>query len=106
MFIGHPYSCSAFKKPKDILEELLEPSIEHKRLRAFKLFEKRFEKDNYFRDHCGTCALVTSSGYLRKSKAGPYIDKHQCVLRTNNSPVSGYESDIGHRTTHRYLQVW
>ena len=91
-----------FNHSRNILEEMLEPTIEHRGLRAFRLFEKRFNKDSFWRDHCRTCALVTSSGYLEGSRSASVIDSHQCVLRTNDSPVLGFEKDIGYRTTHRY----
>ena len=90
-----------FEPSRNILEEMLDPTIEHRGLREFRLFEERFKEDSFWRDHCKTCALVTSSGYLDGSRSASAIDSHQCVLRTNDSPVLGFEKDVGHRTTHR-----
>ena len=90
-----------YNPPRNILEDMLDPTVEHRGFRAFRLFEKRFEEDSFLREHCETCALVTSSGYLEGSKSASAIDSHQCVLRTNDSPVLGFESDVGNRTTHR-----
>ncbi|XP_013862038.1 alpha-N-acetylgalactosaminide alpha-2,6-sialyltransferase 6 isoform X2 [Austrofundulus limnaeus] len=53
--------------------------------------------------HCGNCALVTSSSHVLSSQAGEEIDRTECVIRMNDAPTLGYESDIGHRTTLRVV---
>lgn len=53
--------------------------------------------------HCRTCALVTSSGQLIGGKRGEEIDQSECVIRTNNAPIVGYQQDVGNRTTLRIV---
>lgn len=53
--------------------------------------------------HCHHCALVTSSSHVLGSQAGEEIDRTQCVFRMNNAPTSGYQSDVGNRTTVRVV---
>lgn len=53
--------------------------------------------------HCHECALVTSSSHVLKSKAGEEIDRTECVIRMNDAPTSGYEADVGNRTTLRVV---
>lgn len=53
--------------------------------------------------HCGRCALVTSSSHVLGSGAGPEIDRSECVIRMNDAPTSGFEKDIGNRTTLRVV---
>ncbi|KAF3691005.1 Alpha-N-acetylgalactosaminide alpha-2,6-sialyltransferase 5 [Channa argus] len=53
--------------------------------------------------HCGTCALVTSSGQLTGSKRGEEIDRSECVIRMNDAPSIGYQQDVGRRTSLRVI---
>lgn len=53
--------------------------------------------------HCRTCALVTSSGQLIGGNRGEQIDQSECVIRTNNAPVVGYQQDVGNRTALRIV---
>ncbi|XP_043921252.1 alpha-N-acetyl-neuraminyl-2,3-beta-galactosyl-1,3-N-acetyl-galactosaminide alpha-2,6-sialyltransferase isoform X2 [Protopterus annectens] len=53
--------------------------------------------------HCGQCALVSSSGQMLESQKGEEIDNAECVLRMNNAPTVGYETDVGKRTTLRMV---
>jgi len=55
----------------------------------------------------GTCAVVGSSGLLRGAALGRLIDSHDVVVRVNGAPArgSGYEADVGARTTIRLLHV-
>ncbi|XP_072296152.1 ST3 beta-galactoside alpha-2,3-sialyltransferase 8 [Eucyclogobius newberryi] len=52
---------------------------------------------------CRTCAVVGNSGNLRKSGYGSLIDSHQSVLRMNKALTSGFEQDVGNRSTHHFL---
>lgn len=54
-------------------------------------------------EQCRTCALVSSSGYLRNSSAGARINVADCIFRMNMAPVRGYENDVGNRTTFRFV---
>ncbi|XP_030625164.1 alpha-N-acetylgalactosaminide alpha-2,6-sialyltransferase 6 [Chanos chanos] len=53
--------------------------------------------------HCGRCALVTSSSHVLGSGAGEEIDQTECVIRMNDAPTSGFESDVGNRTSLRVV---
>ncbi|XP_052377595.1 alpha-N-acetylgalactosaminide alpha-2,6-sialyltransferase 6-like [Oncorhynchus keta] len=53
--------------------------------------------------HCHHCALVTSSSHVLGSGAGPEIDHTQCVIRMNDAPTTGFERDVGNRTTLRVV---
>ncbi|KAK6304997.1 alpha-N-acetylgalactosaminide alpha-2,6-sialyltransferase 6 isoform X1 [Coregonus clupeaformis] len=53
--------------------------------------------------HCHHCALVTSSSHVLGSRAGPEIDRTQCVIRMNDAPTTGFERDVGNRTTLRVV---
>lgn len=52
---------------------------------------------------CGSCSLVTNSGYMRRSSLGEEIDQADCVFRMDAAPTVGYERDVGRRTTVRVV---
>ncbi|XP_071847222.1 uncharacterized protein [Apostichopus japonicus] len=52
---------------------------------------------------CDSCAVVSSSGQLVNSSAGKYIDSYPCIIRMNSAPTSGFEEDVGSRTTVRVM---
>uniref|UniRef100_A0AAY4A213 Alpha-N-acetylgalactosaminide alpha-2,6-sialyltransferase 6 n=1 Tax=Denticeps clupeoides TaxID=299321 RepID=A0AAY4A213_9TELE len=52
---------------------------------------------------CGQCALVTSSSHVLGSGAGAEIDRAECVIRMNDAPTTGYEADVGNRTSLRVV---
>ncbi|KAM3841297.1 CMP-N-acetylneuraminate-beta-galactosamide-alpha-2,3-sialyltransferase 2-like isoform 1-T1 [Vipera latastei] len=52
---------------------------------------------------CGTCAVVGNSGRLKGSKYGEKIDSHKFVMRMNTAQVTGFEEDVGTRTTHHFM---
>ncbi|XP_067825973.1 alpha-N-acetylgalactosaminide alpha-2,6-sialyltransferase 6 [Heptranchias perlo] len=53
--------------------------------------------------HCGQCALITSSSHLLGSEMGSEIDKTECTIRMNDAPTTGYEKDVGSKTTLRVV---
>lgn len=54
--------------------------------------------------HCGSCALVTSSGHLIGGGRGEEIDRAECVIRMNDAPTTrGYGQDVGRRTSLRVI---
>lgn len=73
--------------------------------------DKNHEKEGYYlietrkklSMHCDACAVVSSSGQLVNSSAGKYIDSYPCVIRMNSAPTSGFEKDVGSRTTVRVM---
>ncbi|XP_078082427.1 alpha-N-acetylgalactosaminide alpha-2,6-sialyltransferase 6-like isoform X2 [Mustelus asterias] len=52
---------------------------------------------------CGQCALITSSSHLLGSELGSQIDKTECTIRMNDAPTTGYEKDVGSKTTLRIV---
>ncbi|KAF6203875.1 hypothetical protein GE061_002210 [Apolygus lucorum] len=50
-----------------------------------------------------TCAIVSNAGALNGSNLGQIIDSHDLVLRFNHAPTTGYEKDVGTKTTIRIL---
>ncbi|XP_034565988.1 alpha-N-acetylgalactosaminide alpha-2,6-sialyltransferase 6 [Notolabrus celidotus] len=52
---------------------------------------------------CHNCALVTSSSHVLGSGSGEEIDRTECVIRMNDAPTMGYESDVGNHTTLRVV---
>ena len=53
-------------------------------------------KEQYY----ASCAVVGSSGTLRRSGYGRFIDAHEMVMRFNGAPAGGgYAADVGSRTT-------
>lgn len=52
---------------------------------------------------CRTCSLVTNSGDLIGSYVGTKIDEADCVIRINNAPTTGFEDDVGRKTTIRIV---
>uniref|UniRef100_A0A3Q3MQ61 Alpha-N-acetylgalactosaminide alpha-2,6-sialyltransferase 6 n=1 Tax=Mastacembelus armatus TaxID=205130 RepID=A0A3Q3MQ61_9TELE len=53
--------------------------------------------------HCHNCALVTSSSHVLGTQAGEEIDHTECVIRMNDAPTLGYETDVGNRTSLRVV---
>ncbi|KAF0878413.1 SIA4A sialyltransferase, partial [Crocuta crocuta] len=52
---------------------------------------------------CRTCAVVGNSRFLRGSGHGFRINQHDMVLRMNQAPVLGFETDVGNKTTMRIM---
>ncbi|KAM9824758.1 CMP-N-acetylneuraminate-beta-galactosamide-alpha-2,3-sialyltransferase 1-like [Neosynchiropus ocellatus] len=54
-------------------------------------------------DRCRTCAVVGNSGNLKGSHYGHLIDSHDIVIRMNRGITTGYEVDVGSKTTHHVM---
>lgn len=52
---------------------------------------------------CDQCAVVSNSGQMIGQKVGKEIDQSSCIWRMNNAPVTGYEDDVGRRTSIRVV---
>jgi hypothetical protein len=53
----------------------------------------------------GSCAVVGAGGQLKGSKKGEEIDRHDTVLRINQSPLHRFKEDVGERTTARIMSM-
>lgn len=53
--------------------------------------------------HCHQCAIVTSSSHLLGTHLGAEIDQTECTIRMNDAPTTGYEADVGNKTTFRVV---
>ncbi|CAM5163554.1 unnamed protein product [Eretmochelys imbricata] len=53
--------------------------------------------------HCHQCVIITSSSHLLGSKLGSEIDQSECTIRMNDAPTTGYEADVGNKTTVRVV---
>uniref|UniRef100_A0A8D3E5T6 CMP-N-acetylneuraminate-beta-galactosamide-alpha-2,3-sialyltransferase 1 n=1 Tax=Scophthalmus maximus TaxID=52904 RepID=A0A8D3E5T6_SCOMX len=54
-------------------------------------------------ERCRTCAVVGNSGNLKGSRYGGRIDSSEFIIRMNQAPTSGFEEDVGTRTTHHVM---
>ncbi|XP_029591088.1 CMP-N-acetylneuraminate-beta-galactosamide-alpha-2,3-sialyltransferase 1 isoform X1 [Salmo trutta] len=72
-----------------------------------KLFQVIPDDDDLYKDagpeRCRTCAVVGNSGNLKGSRYGPLIDSSDVIIRMNMAPTSGFEKDVGSRTTHHVM---
>ncbi|NXN51724.1 SIA7F sialyltransferase, partial [Rynchops niger] len=52
---------------------------------------------------CHQCVIVTSSSHLLGTHLGTAIDGAECTIRMNDAPTTGYELDVGNKTTFRVV---
>ncbi|NXY92599.1 SIA7F sialyltransferase, partial [Alcedo cyanopectus] len=52
---------------------------------------------------CHQCVIVTSSSHLLGTRLGTAIDGAECTIRMNDAPTTGYEVDVGNKTTFRVV---
>lgn len=53
--------------------------------------------------HCHQCVIVTSSSHLLGTHLGTAIDGAECTIRMNDAPTTGYDVDVGNKTTFRVV---
>lgn len=51
----------------------------------------------------GRCAIVGSSGSLKRIPHGQEIDQYDTIIRFNSAPTKGYEHMVGSRTDYRVV---
>uniref|UniRef100_A0A3Q3RNG5 CMP-N-acetylneuraminate-beta-galactosamide-alpha-2,3-sialyltransferase 1 n=1 Tax=Mastacembelus armatus TaxID=205130 RepID=A0A3Q3RNG5_9TELE len=54
-------------------------------------------------ERCRTCSVVGNSGNLKGAKYGKLIDSSDFIIRMNQAPTTGYEEDVGTKTTHHVI---
>ncbi|KAM6933071.1 CMP-N-acetylneuraminate-beta-galactosamide-alpha-2,3-sialyltransferase 4 isoform 3-T3 [Xenentodon cancila] len=52
---------------------------------------------------CRTCVVIGNGFAIKNSSLGSIINKYDMVIRLNDAPVSGYEEDVGNKTTMRFF---
>ncbi|XP_018590311.1 ST3 beta-galactoside alpha-2,3-sialyltransferase 3b isoform X2 [Scleropages formosus] len=63
---------------------------------------KKYGLDKYLESlKCKRCIVVGNGGVLANKSLGSHIDGYDVVVRLNQAPVSGYEKDVGSKTTLR-----
>jgi hypothetical protein len=67
-----------------------------------KLTESSASKGK-LRSRFRTCAVVSSSGVLKRHNLGPDIDKADLVIRFNDAPTAGYEKYVGRKEGVRFV---
>ena len=50
-----------------------------------------------------SCCLVGNSSNLLNKNLGTQIDKFDTVIRFNRAPIEGFETYVGSKTTHRFI---
>uniref|UniRef100_A0A8C3DY22 Uncharacterized protein n=1 Tax=Corvus moneduloides TaxID=1196302 RepID=A0A8C3DY22_CORMO len=53
--------------------------------------------------HCRTCVVVGNSGQLKGSSHRLLIEIHDWMLRMNRAKITGFELDVGMRTTYHLM---
>lgn len=52
---------------------------------------------------CRTCVVIGNGFSIKNTSLGSAINKYDVVIRLNDSPVRGYEDDVGNKTTMRFF---
>ncbi|XP_072259751.1 CMP-N-acetylneuraminate-beta-galactosamide-alpha-2,3-sialyltransferase 2-like [Pyxicephalus adspersus] len=69
----------------------------------FKVIPTGNKYEEVYNRPCRTCAVVGNSGNLKGSHYGKKIDSHKLIFRMNRALTSGFEEDVGSRTTHHFM---
>ncbi|XP_033119634.1 CMP-N-acetylneuraminate-beta-1,4-galactoside alpha-2,3-sialyltransferase-like [Anneissia japonica] len=52
---------------------------------------------------CRRCIVVGNGGILSKKNLGEVIDNYDVVIRMNDAPIGKFKSDVGSKTTFRFM---
>lgn len=95
------------KRPKQVLCELFNTrlqTLKRSDIDSSESIKSSMPKREFFENkYFNSCAVIASSGALRNSNLGSFIDSHEVVLRFNHAPTRGFERDVGRKTTVRVL---
>ncbi|KAK0149842.1 CMP-N-acetylneuraminate-beta-galactosamide-alpha-2,3-sialyltransferase 4 [Merluccius polli] len=89
---------------KHLSNQTLPYGIKGNELLLLKIISKvqiNYVPDNIENLRCRTCVVVGNGFSIKNTSLGSAIDKHHVVIRLNDSPVRGYEEDVGGKTTMR-----
>ncbi|XP_072371498.1 ST3 beta-galactoside alpha-2,3-sialyltransferase 8 isoform X1 [Scyliorhinus torazame] len=94
--------------PREVLLWWLTLQSRHPRVNIIhsKLFEAMPKSDpsqSASPCRCRSCAVVGNSGNLKGSNYGELIDSQDFVIRMNGAVTTGYEADVGKKTTHHFM---
>ncbi|KAF7287186.1 hypothetical protein GWI33_002551 [Rhynchophorus ferrugineus] len=95
------------KPANQVLCELMNTKLETLKrsdIDASEPIKSSMPKRAFFENkHFNSCVVVASSGALKDSNLGRFIDSHDIVLRFNHAPTKGFETDVGKKTSVRVL---
>lgn len=69
----------------------------------FKVIPSGNPYEEQYNRPCRSCAVVGNSGNLKGSHHGEKINLHNLIIRMNGARTSGFEADVGSRTTHHFM---
>ncbi|XP_063816246.1 CMP-N-acetylneuraminate-beta-galactosamide-alpha-2,3-sialyltransferase 2-like [Pseudophryne corroboree] len=69
----------------------------------FKVVPTGNPYEELYKRPCRRCAVVGNSGNLKGLRHGENIDSHNFIFRMNGARTSGFEADVGSRTTHHFM---
>ncbi|XP_008304044.1 alpha-N-acetyl-neuraminyl-2,3-beta-galactosyl-1,3-N-acetyl-galactosaminide alpha-2,6-sialyltransferase isoform X1 [Stegastes partitus] len=86
-----------------ITRDDVSPAARSSGLQGYRRISRGRVEQQLLNKHCNQCALVSSSGQMLGAGVGEEIDKTACVIRMNNAPTRGFETDVGSRTSVRVV---
>ncbi len=84
-------SLSKFDKVGNLIKEEMASSV----------FSNVYAPYNF--ENLDTTSIVCNSGEILNSKKRGEIESNDCIVRLNNAPCSGFEEDVGKKTTFRFV---
>lgn len=86
-------SLSKFDKIGNLINEEMSSSV----------FSNVYAPYNF--ENLDTTSIVCNSGEILNSNKQGEIESNECVVRLNNAPCSGFEEDVGEKTTFRFVNT-